>query len=272
MRFLALAVAAAILAPATAFAGGGGMCGGIDEFGVCEGTTLKWCDMGELQTITCTTSIDATAGCIVVSDEWGADCAAAVGETCVFAFDDGTTDVVVCQGNEAGCIEDAESFGTCVENAGTCTSTDAGTCRQERFIIACTDWGQPHMVDCASVQGRCTDTGCADIPEGGYCDMRQRCADGLTCVENVCTGSTPPPPDGGIIDIGAADAAPSSRPDVGFGAPDARTSGGARRDGNTPTEDDDGCSCRQAPAAPGSSPSGAWMLALVAAALIRRRR
>lgn len=185
MRSVALSILALSLFTLVCFAacgpgeGGddGGVIGECEE--MCDGDTAVTCDADGDETRTdCTVDFSS---CLEIDGAVG--CAAAVGESCLV---DGL--LSLCEGDEAGCIDDGAQAGgpLCEENVGTCAASDARSCEAEIFVSDC-EGGQPFRIDCEAYAGTCEDgTGCV-VGAAGFCDdFDFFCEDGLDCVDFAC--------------------------------------------------------------------------------------
>lgn len=256
-------VLATLLAPAFAVAGGepdggattdaapddagapdAGGCGNVPERGECDGTTVRFCDLGSnsLQTLDCPAEFGASAICQEISTEYGFGCAIATGEDCLFRVGN-EFEAGFCQGVEPGCVERSSSI-RCRVNVGTCQASDEGSCTGELLILEC-NADQPYALDCDSFSGVCRQGACRDIEPGRRCDEQTLfCREGAVCATvGLCSQSSVP--DAGTIDATGAD--------TGSGEP---------------PEADSGCSCSS------NAPSmSRWaILLLVFPFLLRKRR
>lgn len=266
-------------------------CGNVTFAGECVGTTLRYCDANMLVEYDCTVEYSANSTCETFNMTYGSNCASAVGETCFYDDGAGGLEITPCQGTNAGCLEN-DTDAVCTENLGACTAADNGTCRNGRLIVECFEFLQPHMLDCPALGGTCQTDRCADVPVGGFCDDTNAfCAAGLSCVNDVCSAGGPMGDAGVSGDAGAtagdaavradatggpSDAGTSSRDattgpvDIGFGFPDAKSSGGGARPGTGAAPAKSGCQCVGVPA-DGGSASLLAIVGLLAGVVVRRR-
>jgi MYXO-CTERM domain-containing protein len=222
-----------------------GGCGAVTLEGECQDNVVVYCDveLDEIVTVDCEVDYGPTAICQQISPEYGVWCALATGEQCIYE-DAGEFFTDFCQGTNAGCVETPED-GTCMENVGSCTASDARTCRGQRLIYDCVET-QPWVVDCEAFLGTCEDDHCS-VPASILCDDDVLvCEPGTTCGPlGLCEVVVQE--DAGVPDGGA------TPPDAGTGS----TGGG-----------DEGCSC----ATSQQDRSSPYLLVLVAAWFIVRRR
>lgn len=184
---------------------------GLDFVGECDGTVVRWCDMGVLHEDECAVEPDL-GECFELNSTFGNTCGTRDGQPCFFNDGSGGTVVYYCQAPATGC-----SIGTASACAdlGTCTESDVGGCAGQSAIVGCRQ-GQPTHIECGLLGGRCSPgENCLDMPEGAPCGDLLACAAGLSCVDGTCSSGPPPPPDGGPPPM--VDAGP--RPDAGVPPP-----------------------------------------------------
>lgn len=163
-------------------------CGDVTLAGLCDGDTVVYCT-GEG---TATERVDSyeclgeTPTCGEVAPGYY-DCAARIGERCVFQDAQGASYARVCDGVGASCLVAPDgSDGTCRADVGTCVepaagSTFAPTCFGQVLAYDCY-LEQVTGYDCAALGGTCGNQSCVNLPVGAPCagDMFT-CGSGLSC-------------------------------------------------------------------------------------------
>lgn len=250
-----------------------GGCGSVTFEGSCSGSVLTYCDTDTDQVVVldCVEDLGAGATCMEIDPSFGFDCAAAIGAECL--FDDGAGGVVqsFCQGSGAACVEDADTA-TCLEGVGTCTSTDAGTCRDDLLVVDC-QVIQPYAVACDSLGGRCSVDRCVELPEGASCGDGLECAAGLGCdgTDGVCVVEG----DAGVSPDAATDSG-ASPTDSGAASPDAGVhlldTGVRKSDAGGGEPESSGCSCGTTSRAASDIGSALLLVPLLLVVRARRRR
>lgn len=269
MRLLpALPLTLLLAWPATGRAGAP-PCGSVTFEGECNGAVLSYCDPDDevLIVVDCAEELDERATCIEVDKDYGADCAMAVGQACLFDFG-GELVQMFCQGARAGCLE-TDTDAICVENVGPCTEDDIYTCSGNRLVWDCSV-NQPHLIDCAAFGGTCGDTVCENIPEGSFCEEDVLiCAAGLECgPQGLCVPGAGT--DAGVrpdaAQPGDSGVAPA---DAGVVADGGSTADAGPRAPSEP-RDESGCGCRSSSG--GGFAGALGLLALVGLLGTRRKR
>jgi hypothetical protein len=171
-------------------------CQGVDFEGECVGTMLRFCFNEELLSFDCAEAFPEPGVCRYIAADWGYDCAAAVGDACLFSDGAGGLDFAFCGGAEPGCVlSDVDS--ACVEGLGTCTAGDPNACVDNYLILGC-NLVQPWALDCEAYGGTCgggASPACVGLPVGAECyGSVLQCGRDLVCDERTgtCQGTTSP--------------------------------------------------------------------------------
>lgn len=167
-------------------------CGGITFFGECDGSILRFCEDGVLQTRECSDSNLPTLECGLVSEDWGFDCTVPAGGVCALPDLD---EVAHCGGgDESGCIQGGDGVWSCRPNAGSCSQdTFQQNCSGDVLHFACSDTGMLAGADCGEFGLTCEDGKCHGSGVGGECNELVSCADGLSCSpQGTCVSSSNP--------------------------------------------------------------------------------
>ena len=185
---------------------GGDGCGGIDDKGVCEGNTLKYCAGGELKTFDCTTyskvcGYDAAFDWYDCVEDGEAPCTPSCGgKNC---GDDGcggscgtcpggqTCSSGVCTGGGGDACGGVTEKGTCEGNTlkycagGQLKTFDCTTYSKVCGYDASFDW-YDCVEDTTSCTPDCSGKSCGDDGCGGSCGS---CPSGQTCSSGSCEAS-----------------------------------------------------------------------------------
>lgn len=171
-------------------------CGDLDERGRCFGDVATFCSApnGSGQAAGAPTeqiACDALLGpdgrtegrCLEVAG-FGAWCGVAPGERCAFAGEGGRLQMACVDDNGAVDPSAACDLASgCADGAACALGDPTGVCDGERFVLGCAPFGQPLVLDCATLGGTCAAGGCAGLQEDAPCDdARLSCRDDLECV------------------------------------------------------------------------------------------
>ena len=166
-------------------------CGQVTLQGQCEGSVLAYCDASnQITRIDCATEYfpaDVVGGsCVLISNEYGFDCAAPTGESCLYQDPNGQPMPTFCANATDGCVADVNGTDgfTCRPGIPSCSASAASqsaTCQGDLLYLSCLPGDQPLAFDCSSNGGTCADGAC-QAPIGESCDgIVIQCGDGLTC-------------------------------------------------------------------------------------------
>jgi hypothetical protein len=179
--------------PAGAPDGGVASCpSGLTFFGECDGTRLRYCADGEEVEVECGVPGLGVGECFELDAEIGNVCGTSSGEPCFFDDGEGGTYFVFCRAPANACSVGAR--GSACVTAEPCTDAEVGSCRGDDALVGCRR-GQPVLVECDAIGGRCGGGRCVELGEGSFCDDELfLCGSELSCVDGTCTRGAPPPP------------------------------------------------------------------------------
>lgn len=169
----------------------------------CDGNTLVRC--GE-QPVSCSTVHPSSTCGSVPGDTSGlaVTCLLPDGVQCLYTQGEMTYQLA-CAGRSPACVFDTNVWNfVCRDGYASCTNIEAGSCRRDSAVLACTS-NQPLLYGCDGSL-TCSDGVCRGLEEGVMCEpVFRECRDGLRCAEGstpVCVparddcpaGCTTPPP------------------------------------------------------------------------------
>lgn len=229
-------------------------CGDLDEHGQCFGDVAAFCSqengMGQARTapterIDCAALLGTggiTAGSCLELEGFGAWCGVPPGSTCAFPGEEGLLQMACVDDTGLSTRGACDLVSGCVDDAAPCTADDASfVCVQDRLLLGCAPFGQPRLLGCDALGGRCEAARCVELDRDAPCDGDAAqdggvlgCERGLRCVGSggeqlgTCVPEGAPletarPPDAGPAPpsrpgCSAQDVAPGTAPLGLFGA------------------------------------------------------
>lgn len=170
-----------------------GPCGELTYFGVCEGTTLRFCEdrdtpFERLVEVDCATDAfpEVQGLCVQISETYGFDCAVPENLTCGFIDGFGDPIYALCDGRNPGCVVDpGADEALCRSEVGPCAEDGfTEVCAGDVLLVEC-QVNQPVGFDCGAAGGTCRGQRCEQLAEGSRCNAEDlRCATNLTCHTN----------------------------------------------------------------------------------------